>query len=353
VAGKRRLPSRASLPWRKIRASVRDTFLLLRQFAWPLLFFILAMVGGGLLYYRLAQLAGQPVGSRMEAIYIVLGLTFLEAPNSFPDAWYLQAFHFVMPLVGIGILAQGLADFARLFFNRHDRGKEWEMAVAATFKDHVVLIGLGHLGFRVARELYQLGRDVVVIELNPQADLTAITQQMGIAVIHDDGKRSEALAAAGVAKADAIVCCTQNDNLNLQVAFKARKINPNIRVVARIFDDEFAETIEEQFGFEAMSATDMAAPKFAAAATGLDITRPIAVEGQSFSLVKLDVQPNSLLNGRSVAEIEQVYGVSVVLVRHEGASEFHPAGDRKLAGQDVLAVLAGPAEIARLIEDND
>jgi Trk K+ transport system NAD-binding subunit len=339
--------------WRKIRASWRDTLLLLRQFGWPLFFFILAMVGGGLLYFALSAFAGHPVSTRTETIYLMLSLTFLQPLGDFPNEWYLQIFYFLMPIIGISILAQGLAEFGLLFFNRHARSKEWEMAVASTFTNHIVLIGLGHLGFRVMNNLHELNQDIVVIELNPHADLIAAAKTLGVPVIQDDGVRPEALAAAGVAKARAIVLCTQNDSMNLQIAFKARRLQPNIRVVARIFDDDFAWTLKEQFGFQTMSATGMAGPTFAAAAAGVDITRPITVEGETFSLARLDIVPSSRLIGRSMSEIEQKYDVSVVLLRHNGESDFHPAGDKCLTANDVLGVLAGPAQVSRLVEAND
>jgi Trk K+ transport system NAD-binding subunit len=257
-----------------------------------------------------------------------------------------------MPIIGIGILAQGLADFSLFFFNRRARGKEWEMAVASTFSNHIVVIGLGHLGFRVVNYLYELDQDVVVIELSPDADLVARARTMGIPVLQDDGRREAALEGAGVAKARAILLCTQNDSLNLQVAFKARRLKPDIHVVLRIFDDDFAATLQEQFGFRAMSATGMAAPTFASAAAGVDITRPITVEGEALSLARLDVHPQSRLIGRSVAEIEQMYQVSMVLLRHNSATDFHPAGDRRLTERDVLAVLGGPEQISQLVDDN-
>ncbi len=339
--------------WRKIRASWRDTLLLLRQFSWPLFLFVLAMVGGGLLYYFLSNLAHQPVRTRTEAVYLMLSLTFLQPLGEFPVHWYLQVFYFLMPLIGISILAQGLADFGLLFFNRHARSKEWEMAVASTFNNHIVLIGLGHLGFRVMKNLHELNQDVVVVELNPNADLVAAAKSLNVPVIQDDGVRPEALAAANIEKARAIVLCTQNDSMNLQIAFKARRLKPDIRVVARIFDDDFAWTLKEQFGFQTMSATGMAGPTFAAAAAGVDITRPITVEGETFSLARLDIAPSSRLIGRSMANIEQNYDVSVVLLRHEGESDFHPAGDKCLTANDVLGVLAGPAQISRLAEANN
>ena len=343
---------RRSTQWRKIRASWRDTLLLLREFAWPLLLFILAMVGGGLLYHTLSDLAGHPVNTRTESIYLMLSLTFLQPLGDFPTEWYLQIFYFLMPIIGISILAQGLAEFGVLFFNRHARSKEWDMAVASTFNNHIILIGLGHLGFRVMENLHELHQDIVIIELNPNADLVAQAKTLGVPVVQDDGKREEALEGAGIRKARAIVLCTQNDSMNLQIAFKARRLNPDIRVVARIFDDEFAWAMKEQFGFQTMSATGMAGPTFAAAAAGVDITRPITVEGETFSLARLDIAAESDLVGCSMSEIEQKYDVSVVLLRHDGESDFHPAGDKYLAAKDVLGILAGPSQISQLVEDN-
>src|SRR5574340_652743 len=121
---------RAALQW---RASWRDTAILLAEFRTPLLIFTVAVIGGGLLYFYLAGMVGEPLASPAEAIYLVLTSTFLQPLGGFPHHPALQAFHFFMPIVGLVILAQGLADFGSLLFNRRARNKEWEMAVASTF----------------------------------------------------------------------------------------------------------------------------------------------------------------------------------------------------------------------------
>lgn len=326
----------------------------MREFIRPLTFFTLAVIGGGVLYFLLAQRFDEEIGSSLaEAIYQVLGLTFLQPlGDNLPENFQLQIFYFVMPIIGISILAQGLTEFGLLFFNRRERSKEWEMAVASTFQDHIVLVGLGHLGFRVTQKLYELDRDVAVIELNPDEDLIVETQAMGIPVLQDDARREAALQGAGITKARAIILCTQNDSMNLQIAFKARRLNPQLRVVLRIFDDDFSESLEEQFGFRAMSATGMAAPTFAAAAADVDITRPITVEGETFSLARLNLAEESGLLNCSVSEIEQNYDVSVVLLREDGRSDFHPAGERTLKMGHVLGILGGPEQINKLVDDN-
>ena len=339
--------------WRRVRANWRDTLLLFKQFWRPLFFFIAIIIGGGYLYFFLAERAGEPVVHPARAIYHILGLIFFQPVEDFPNTGYLQIFNFLMPLVGIGVLAQGVADFGVLLFNRRARGQEWEMAVASTFNNHVILVGLGHLGYRVTGHLNEMGQDVVVISLDPAADLAQSVRDLGIPVLVDDGTREVVLQAAGVKRARSIMLCTQNDSLNLQMAVKARGMNPDIEVVVRIFDNDFAKALQEQFNFKAFSSTGMSAPVFAAAGAGVDMTRPITVEGQALSLAQLTVESSSKLIGLVTADVEGRYDVSVVLLRHGDESpDFHPAPDRVISAGDVLAVLGCASEISVLAQDN-
>lgn len=335
---------------RRWRAMWRDTMLLLREFRIPLVWFALLVMGGGGLYAYLAEIAHEPVPSLGKAFYLALTMVFFQATDDFPQMWYLQLFYFAMPLLGLGILAQGLADFGILLFNRRQRSKEWEMAVASTFDRHVIVVGLGHLGYRVVQQLHAWGQDVVVLELTPRSDLVANLRDLDIPIIQGDALNT--LEAANVRRARAIVLCTQNDNLNMQVAVKARHFNKDIRVVIRIFDEEFARALQQQFGFTALSATGMAAPVFAANAAEMDVSYPIKIEGQAFSLARLCVTSQSKLNGLSVGQIEQQYDVSVVLLQNSQGRDFHPAAERRVSVNDTLAILGGHDQITRLAQAN-
>jgi Trk K+ transport system NAD-binding subunit len=342
-----------SNPWlRRWKASWRDTNLLLREFRVPLLVFLFAIVGAGLLYQFIAARVNEPVDGWLASVYRVLTMVFLQSSGDFPHHPLLQIFYFVMPIIGIGALAQGLADFGILLFNRRARSKEWEMAVASTFSNHTILIGLGHLGYRVVNQLHAMDEQVVVIELNPSADQVSAVQKMGIPVIQDDAARPAALESAGVERAKTIMLCTQNDALNLQIAVKARSINPRIRVVIRIFDEDFARSLQEQFGFTALSATAMAAPAFAASAAGVDITSPITVEGESLSLVRIKVGAGSALSGKTVGEIEQNYDLSIVLLKYDGTQEMHPSPAHVIPRGATLAVLGAPERLNLIVHDN-
>jgi voltage-gated potassium channel len=339
--------------WRHLQASIRDTNILLKEFQSPLLWFSIAIVGGGVLYDFISRLVGEPVYSLAESIYIVLTSAFLQPPNrDFPHHFALQLFHFFMPVVGIIVLAQGLADFGGLLFNRKTRNKEWEMAVASTLNKHIILVGLGHLGYRVALKLHEMGENIAVIELSSNADQVEAARQLGIPVIHDDATRQGTLEAANIGRARAIIMASQNDAMNLQIALKARSLNPKIQVVVRIFDDEFAHALQEQFGFIALSATEMAAPVFAAAAAGVDVTNPISVEGQLLSLARLTISEEATFANKSIGFVEDNYHLNVVLLRHDHHSEMHPTDKSPLQVGDVIAVLGGPEQLQLLLHDN-
>jgi Trk K+ transport system NAD-binding subunit len=258
-----------------------------------------------------------------------------------------------MPVLGLAILARGATDFAVLFFNRRARGEAWQVAVASTYTDHVVLVGLGHLGFRVARELHNLGQDVVAVERDPHADLLEQVRTLGFPIIHDDALQDETLFKAGLARASAVILCTNDDVLNLRLALKARALNSTARIIVRLFDDDFARDISQNFGIDqALSASALAAPAFAGAATQADISRPITLEGRVLSMGRFVIKPRSGLNGRTVGQLEHEFDVSVVLHRREADADLHPQPDIALQTGDSLAIFADPQTLARIAKIN-
>ncbi len=338
--------------WRQFKAGWRDTWLLLRQFRRPLVLFFLMMAGCGWLFYTLSRATNQPVSNWQEGIYDILTMTFLNPVVPFPPELYLQVFYFLMPVLGIGMLAQGLAEFGVMFFNRRSRGKEWEMAVASTFTNHIVLIGLGHLGYRVVKTLREMGEDVVVISLAPDPNLVISAHAMDVPVIEGDGTREAVLESANIRRARSILLCTQNDSLNLQMALKARSMNPDLDVVIRIFDDDFASALQRQFGFRALSATGMAAPIFASSAANIDITPPITIEGQPNCLARIHINDRSKLIGQSLGSIEDQFNLSVVFLSHAGVPDTHPSAHLIAAASDTIAILGDPQAINKLAHEN-
>jgi Trk K+ transport system NAD-binding subunit len=304
---------------------------------------VAAVGGGGVAYYLLAQSVQEPTGphSIPEALYLALSMMFLQAGSTFPDVWYLQVFYFVMPLLGLVIVGQGAADFGVLLFNRQARGEAWEVAVADTYADHVIIIGLGHLGFRIARALHDLGVPFVIIEKDPEAELVAQAQNWNVPIIRGDALIHETLRKARGDRAHTIVIATSDDTMNLQIAIHARAVNPQVRTIVRLFDDEFAREVRQAFGITAAySASALAAPAFAASAAGLETLQSVTLNDRTLHLSQFTLGNTSPIVGQTVAQVEDVYDLTIVLVRRGREVDLHPDNHQVLKAADQITVFA-------------
>jgi K+/H+ antiporter YhaU regulatory subunit KhtT len=54
----------------------------------------------------------------------------------------------------------------------------------------------------------------------------------------------------------------------------------------------------------------------------------------------------------SMSDVEEIYDVSVVFIRRNSESDFHPAGRRTLEADDTIAIFGGQSQIGRLVNDN-
>jgi Trk K+ transport system NAD-binding subunit len=349
-------PRRRETRWlRKFLADVRDTLVLLRQFRGALLAFILMIGIGGALYRGLAQRAGEThPASLVEGWYVALSLVFLQSPVEFPPHWYLQIFFFALPLLGLGILGQGVADLGVLLFNRQARGEAWQVAVIETFSTHIVLVGLGHLGFRIATSLHELGETFVCVEQDPEAELASQVQSWRVPIINGDALRHEVLRRAGLERAHTIVLATSDDIMNLQIAIHARAVNPRVRTIVRLFDDDFAREVQSAFGItSAYSASALAAPTFAAAAANLEVVQSVTLGGRVLNMSRFALGPKSALTGMTVDQLEHTLDLSIVLLKRGHEADLHPDDDRALKAGDEITVFADTNTLHRLSRMNE
>jgi Trk K+ transport system NAD-binding subunit len=171
---------------------------------------------------------------------------------------------------------------------------------------HVVVAGLGNLGFRVVEELRRHGVPFVAVERDADAPF-ARSLGADAPVVTGDARFAESLERAGAAGATAVIAATGDDAANLGIALAARRVNPEVRTVVRLFDPDFAEKARAGLPLDAaLSASRMAAPLFAAAA--LDEGVKAAFEADGVLLVVREVAVE-----RAAAE-----PASRVLVRSEG-----------------------------------
>jgi len=338
---------------RYIRATWRDTRVLLRQFRVSLVAFVLLLGGGSTALH--AYYAHPETGTGLgwaESLHAVFKLIFLETILPLPQAPGLQLLFFLIPLVGLSVVADGVLRFGVALFNRREHKEAWQVAIASTYSNHIVVCGLGRIGYRVAKELTRRGEQVIGIESNEEDPFLDELEQMDVTVLLGDARQEEMLEKACVGKASAIVACTADDLANLAIALEAREFNPDIKVVLRMFDADLASRVQKGFQIHtAFSTTALAAPSFAAAATRAPIDHSFYVdETQEMMVAMTTVEPSSALEGCGIPEIEGQLDLSVILHRRQDALDRAPPPSLTLQAGDRLVVLASVDALARLGE---
>jgi voltage-gated potassium channel len=339
--------------WRTLRAVYRDTSALWREFRTPIVVFLLAVLVGGYVYGELLVQAGYPPIAYIDLPYTMLSLMILQPPDKPPAQPQLIAFWYVMPLIGVYVVGRGTVDFVRLFFNRNERRNAWEEAVASTYRNHVIVMGVGHLGLRVVRSLVQMGFEVVAVDHSIKPEPEAELNRLNVPLVAADGRLPSTMKTAGLRHALAFVVCTSNDHLNLEATMRARDLNPEVRIIVRVWDNQFAAQISRFLNVEAvLSASDLAAPAFAGSALGIEITQTLNVGGVDYSMIRLRVESGSFLDGETVEMLQQKHEMDIVLHGQGDSVQVHPAHENLVRAGDTLVIFAQHHHITNIVARN-
>ncbi|GAA1458884.1 NAD-binding protein [Williamsia maris] len=265
----------------------------------------------------------------------------------------LRIWSIVLMFAGLTTTAMIMAFLAELLISR--RIAEAAGRRKARFMDgHIVVIGLGAFGIRVARELQARGRDVVVIERSRSNRFMAAADELGVPVVIGDATVPQTLTDARVESASAVAVLTSDDMVNVETGIAVRSIlgdrwsdsvdHPGVPVVLRIFDRSMGDAVAERFGFHHVRSTaELAAPWFIGAALGLTVLGTFSVQSQSFMVGRVGIVDGGGLVGVAMQDLSATTRVIALRRAATGEVEYPPRrGTAFAAGDDAYVV--GPYE---------
>lgn len=323
---------------------------LLREFRATLLLLALLLAVGTVMHVATPQ--PELGGRRPDLLMSLYGswmMLFAEPLFNPPATWYLELAGGFYPLLGIVLIGEGVVRFAMLMTSRRRGEKEWMKVKASTYRDHVVLCGLGHLGIRVLQQLIHIDRDVVAIEKDPGCANLEQARATGAPVLVRDMKDDQTLIEAGVPHARCIIIATNDDMANVEVALDARRLNPTIRISMRQYDQKLAGKFKDAFGIDfAFSSSALAAAAVAATSMACRVVAAYDVAGHPHVTAELQVDAGSVLADRPIADLEKTFAARVVCRTPAGGPpESPPAATTIVAPGDALLV---HATVARMEE---
>jgi len=116
----------------------------------------------------------------------------------------------------------------------------------------IVIIGVGEVGFHVAKALSQEDFDITVIDNDPE-NCRRASENLDVIVVEGNGASPKNLVEAHVDKADYVFALTRIDEVNLIASQQARQLGAN-KVIARLRNQQYSDASSiikpEKFGID-------------------------------------------------------------------------------------------------------
>jgi Trk K+ transport system NAD-binding subunit len=254
-------------------------------------------------------------------VRVMATMTGMPPGEDFEEREYMEAYIAGLRLVGATLLAVFTAIVTNYLLRARMSGALEVRRIPD--RGHIVVCGLGSIGYLVVEELLRYDERVVVIERDQGNRFVTTARRLGVPVIAGDAGVYEVMRQAHAAQAAAVIATTSNDLINLAVALQAREANPTQRVVLLMNDPELARMLREGANVElAVSVPKLAAPAFLAGLFGDRVQTVFMVRHHLLAVIDLVLQEGDPLEGRSVRAVGIDYNLRPIAVFRAGGTDL-------------------------------
>lgn len=149
--------------------------------------------------------------------------------------------------------------------------------------DHVVVVGLGQVGFRLCLELRRLGIDVVAVEQDEHAPNVALARGLKVPVMIGRGGDRYVLERLSLGRARALAAVTSDELANISISVAALAVEPRLRTILRAGSNEVTRETAALFPIGVAQDLDrVAAAALAATAIGHELAHAFVHRGETY-----------------------------------------------------------------------
>lgn len=333
---------RLRLRWASwLRRSSRAFWRTIREIEWPVLVCMALLIGvllmGTLVFFFVQD---RRLG---DALYHTVSVMATMADmGGERDTDELKAFTSILRILGTVLLAA----FTAILTNYLVRASLGGALEVRRIPDagHLVVCGLGAIGYQVVEELLHAKERVVAVEVDKDNLFISPLRARGVPVIVGDASLDDVMRRTHAATARAVIACTSNDLVNLETALLARQLNPKQRVVLLQSDPQLAELLRVAANVRlAVSVPVLAAPAFVAGLFGERVLSVFLMHEQLFAVMDLVIQAQDThLAGQTARTLAVDNNVLPVAVVPTDGSPLprNPLAARLSAGDRLILVIA-------------
>lgn len=230
----------------------------------------------------------------------------------------------------------------------------------------IVIVGAGFTGVQLAKNLISKKNIVSIID-SDENNVRHVSNQLDCTVMLAEGNDLHTLEEAGIAKADALICVTDNDEINMITCSLVDAVYPDVLKIARVRNyayyvntaeakkthaDSFSGKHRPLYGIDYMIHPDVeAADAIVQAVQSGAINDVQAFENSEYELTRMTVNEGSALAGKQLQHVHSLTDAHFLIayVENEGKTSL-PSGNTKLAVGDSIGVLVSKERMNELLQ---
>lgn len=211
---------------------------------------------------------------------------------------------------------------------------------------NVVILGAGRVGWQLARQLVSEGKEVTIIEKNPEEARRA-ADRLDCRVITGEGNSVPILRKAGIEQADFFVSVTESDEINMIACSLVAAEYTEPVTVARVRNVAYSASRmvrQRLYGIDHIINPEIEAARAVIRSLergAVGTVNPFTESG--LTMTSITVDPGCSLPGRSVKDIRMsLTGDFLLPLLIRDGNSVIPTGDTTVEANDMLYVIAGP-----------
>jgi len=268
-----------------------------------------------------------------------------------------KVFTIILIISSLGLVGFAFSALASFIIggelNKIIRGRKMDKQIEK-LNNHMIICGCGNTAKCVAEEFIKTKTDFVIIDKNINM-INATSEFQNCLFAEGDATEDETLILAGIKRAKGLITSLSEDKDNVFVVLSARDLNPDLRIISRLTNENNFEKLKKAGADEIVSPNSIGGMRIASVMLRPHVVNfldaMLKVSQKTLRMEEYTVTQKTSFKDMTLgkANIGRKTGLLVVAVKpHNDTYRFNPGADTLMKENDILIVMGAVDQLALL-----
>jgi voltage-gated potassium channel len=213
-------------------------------------------------------------------------------------------------------------------------------------ENHYIICGLGRNSIHLLDEIISTNRDCVAVDISKEVVQNTLIKYPHLIYIVGDASEDEILKRSGIMKAKGLFAATSDDNANLVISLSARRLNPDLKIVALCSNHSNAGKLKLAGADSIVSTNLISGLRLASEMLRPTVTQMLDIlqSGKENDLRIEQIELDGRYHGRSIGDllVTDFKDILLIALKTKDQIYFKPADDLEISEGDAAIIITTP-----------